>query len=207
MLIIGYYIYDSYYVYNHVVDNDIKNYKPSHEIIENSSINDDMVAWITIYDTNIDFPVMQATNNLKYLNTDPYGNYSLSGSIFLDCRNDPTFKDEYSIIYGHHMEYGKMFGALDKFFEEDYFKSHNTGELIIGRNAEEIYNLKIFACMRCDSKNISVFTPGNSSLVLEEIRDNAIFCLNTPNNKRIVVLSTCSSEEVDERMLIFCYIY
>ncbi|MBR1845920.1 MAG: class B sortase, partial [Oscillospiraceae bacterium] len=63
---------------------------------------------------------MQGETNGKYLNTDPYGEYSLSGSIFLDSRNAGDFSDSYSLVYGHHMADGMMFGALDAFFDEGY---------------------------------------------------------------------------------------
>lgn len=78
---------------------------------------------MTIDDTNIDYPVMQGEDNNEYLNKDPFGNYALSGSIFLDRRNNPEFKDYYSLIYGHHMEHGMMFGAIDEYLNEDYFNS------------------------------------------------------------------------------------
>ena len=79
-----------------------------------------MVGWIVVDDTNIDYPVMQGYDNSQYLNLDPYGEYSLSGSIFLDSRNSSDFTDPYSIIYGHHMEYGKMFGAIDDYLDDQY---------------------------------------------------------------------------------------
>ena len=65
--------------------------------------------------------------NYEYLNKDPYGEFSLSGSIFLDARNDPDFKDDYSLIYGHHMEKGAMFGALDDFQDRAYFDQRRSG--------------------------------------------------------------------------------
>ena len=86
-----------------------------------------MAGWLTVDGTNIDYPVMQGKDNNSYLNTDPFGNYSLTGSIFLDSRSSPDFSDEYSVVYGHHMDYGKMFGALDDFLNEKYLKQHSSG--------------------------------------------------------------------------------
>lgn len=207
-LIAAYCVYDAYYIYSHTIDKDIRKYKPTESgIVESSPITDEMVGWIAIDGTDISYPVMQCGNNLKYINTDPYGEYSLSGSIFLDCRSNSDFEDGYSIIYGHHMEYGKMFGSIDKFFDGDYIRKHRTGELFVGRNAEKIYGLEIFACMKCDAKNNKIFTPGKSDAVCQEIKDNAFICLDEPDSgRRVVALSTCSSENTDERMVIFCYI-
>ena len=122
LLIVCYGLYDTWYVYNKANDDGYLKYKPvaGSGMSEDAPITEDMVAWITIDGTNIDYPVMQAADNMKYLNLNPYGEYSLSGSIFLDSRNSADFSDDYSILYGHHMEYGVMFGALDEFLDEKY---------------------------------------------------------------------------------------
>ena len=101
LLIVMWCMYDNYYVYSHTLGDDISRYKPVQNaaVQEDSPISDDMVAWITIDGTNIDYPVMQGDDNVKYLNTDPFGKYSLSGSIFLDSRNAPDFSDYYWRIY------------------------------------------------------------------------------------------------------------
>src|SRR5690625_3191388 len=52
------------------------------------AINSDVVGWITIDNTNMDYPILQGETNLSYINTDVYGDFSLAGSIFLDSRND-----------------------------------------------------------------------------------------------------------------------
>lgn len=85
-------------------------------------LNPDVKAWITLDNTKIDYPVLQGDINLKYLNRDFFGDTSLSGNIFLDKRNSPDFKDEYSLVHGHHMEKRKMFGDLDLYRKKDFFK-------------------------------------------------------------------------------------
>ena len=98
LLVMTWCMYDSYYVYSHALNDDILKYKPGQSDIspEDPPLSDDMVAWITLDGTNIDYPVMQGRDNVKYLNTDPFGKYSLSGSIFLDFRNSPDLSDDYS---------------------------------------------------------------------------------------------------------------
>lgn len=108
MLIGLWQVYDNYYMFNHTLDKSVLQYKPDPDdpaAAEDSPIAEDMVAWLTIDGTNIDYPVMQGKDNTYYLNTDPFGAYSLSGSIFLDSRCSRDFSDSYSIIYGHHMDY------------------------------------------------------------------------------------------------------
>ena len=90
------------------------------------TVNPDVCAWVTIDNTNIDYPVLQGATNLTYINTDVYGNFAMAGSIFLDSRSDRGFGDTYSLLYGHHMANGNMFGDLDKFEEETFFRKNKT---------------------------------------------------------------------------------
>lgn len=206
LLIVMWCMYDNYYVYSHTLSDDIAKYKPVPNAVvqEDSPISDDMVAWITIDGTNIDYPVMQYSDNVKYLNTDPYGNYSLSGSIYLDSRNSSDFSDDYSLIYGHHMEYGKMFGALDEFLDASYLSQHTSGTLIIGKNAEKTFDLEVFASMRASAKDEAVFDPGKGD-VRQFIKNNSIV-YTAESDRRIIALSTCAEGDSVSRTLVFCYI-
>lgn len=206
LLIVIYCMYDNYYVYSHTLDKSILKYKPTVQGYdpEQSPITDDMVAWLTVDGTNIDYPVMQAEDNVKYLNTDPFGSYSLSGSIYLDCRSSPDFSDDYSLIYGHHMEYGKMFGALDEFLNEDYLRKHSTGTLIIGRDGKVTCDLAVFASMRASARDDEIFDVHNGGAV-DFIDRNAAVKISEPQG-RIVALSTCSEGDTVSRVVVFCYI-
>lgn len=203
-LVVIYAMYDTWYVFDRANDDSLLAFKPNQvKAVENddSKVIRDMVGWITVDDTNIDYPIMQGVDNSQYLNLDPYGQYSLSGSIFLDSRNKPDFSDPYSIIYGHHMEYGKMFGALDDFLDEDYLKSHKTGELLVGPDGKAVFRLELFYAMRTDAKETMVFDPDKH----EELRK----FLEAQENKadgRILCLSTCAGGASSERIVVFAYI-
>ena len=160
-----------------------------------------MVGWIVVDDTNIDYPVMQGYDNSQYLNLDPYGEYSLSGSIFLDSRNSSDFTDPYSIIYGHHMEYGKMFGAIDDYLDDQYLSSHRTGTLIVGRNGEKTYRLEIFYAMSTDARNEMVFDTTHYE-ELRQFLENEGFV----RDDRILCLSTCAGDISSTRTVVFAYI-
>lgn len=81
------------------------------------------IGWLTIDHTDIDYPVMQGKTNTEYLNKNPLGQISVSGSIFLDSASKSDFSDPYSVAQG------KMFGALDGFQDFSYLKSHSSGTL------------------------------------------------------------------------------
>lgn len=87
--------------------------------------NKSVIGWLTIDDTNIDYPVMQTVNNDYYLNHDFNGKEDNNGSLFLDCNCNAAFRSTNLIIYGHHMKSGKMFGNLKKYESEEYCKEHN----------------------------------------------------------------------------------
>lgn len=207
MLIGLWQVYDNYYTFDHALDESILRYKPDPDrpsAAEDSPITEEMVAWLTIDGTNIDYPVMQGKDNSHFLNTDPFGDYSLSGSIFLDSRSSSDFSDEYSVIYGHHMEYGKMFGALDDFLNGQYLASHSTGTLMVGRNAEKIYGLKVFASMRVSAKEKTVFDMEQDK-IRQYIRDNTEN-VTVSESSRILALSTCADADSVTRIVVFCYI-
>ncbi|MCL2491248.1 MAG: class B sortase [Coriobacteriia bacterium] len=84
------------------------------------SMNPDIVAWIFIPGTRIDYPVAHTDNNDFYLNHDFEGNPSDGGSIFLETLNSPDFTDMDSRIYGHNMFDGSMFGQLPRYRKPDF---------------------------------------------------------------------------------------
>ncbi len=87
------------------------------------SYNEDIYAWITIKDTNIDYPVVQAPNNDQfYLTHNSDEEYSSAGSIFSEhVYNSKDFEDPVTILYGHHMKSGAMFGNMQNDFTTDSF--------------------------------------------------------------------------------------
>ena len=99
-------------------------FKPTEEdsytLQELMAINPDVRGWITIDGTHIDYPVVQGKYDYEYLNKDVFGEYVLSGSIFMSTTNAPDFSDPYTLVYGHHMDNGAMFGDIDLFQKPDY---------------------------------------------------------------------------------------
>ena len=91
------------------------------------AVNADVCAWVTLDGTGVDYPVVQGKDNLTYVNTDVYGNFSLAGTIFLDTRCAPDFAGGYSLLYGHHMVSGQMFGDLEKYQDAAFLREHRTG--------------------------------------------------------------------------------
>lgn len=209
LLLGAYFIYDSWYVYQNANDTSMLRFKPeSPEDIEKlKDLSGDVVGWITLDDTNIDYPIMQGETNDAYLNTDPYGDFALSGSIFLDSRNKPDFTDKYSLIYGHHMEHDYMFGGLDHFLEKDYFDKHRTGTLYTV--AGDVYDFHVFSAAEAQTNVDALFAVNEVEGAAEWIEQHA-YIFDKPSDEKwkehIVGLSTCKTPDSIDRTLVFGYL-
>jgi sortase, srtB family len=89
-------------------------------------INEDVVAYIEIPGTYVNYPVVQAKDNDFYLTRGLDKEYDIAGSLFLDAINDNKFNDENTIIYGHHLEIDSMFTVLDGYRKQDFANAHKT---------------------------------------------------------------------------------
>ena len=91
------------------------------------AINNDVVGWIEIPGTIVNYPVYQGATNDTYLHSDAYGNYSLGGLVFLDYENTaPGMIDTQTIIYGHHLRNGAMFKPIADMDKQEMFDSVKT---------------------------------------------------------------------------------
>lgn len=109
---------------------------------ELKEINSEVVAWLYLPDTVINYPVVQGTDNSYYLKHLLDGTYNANGCLFVDCKNSMDFTDDNTLIYGHHMDSGKMFASLVKYKEQSYYDAHPVCYL---STAEKDYLIEIFA--------------------------------------------------------------
>ena len=212
LLYAGYALWDTWQIYHGAgLSDEIERYKPDGKdpgnpsLEELQAINPDVCAWVTVDDTGIDYPVLQGEDNSEYLNKDIYGEYALGGSIFMDYRNRVDFSDSYSLLYGHHMEGGAMFGDITRFGGEEYFDAHRTGHLYI---PGKTYGLEIFAYLHVDAYKSVIFqveeANGSYGDFLEYIREEAerYRDADVTEKDRIIALSTCSSAETNGRGIV-----
>lgn len=103
------------------------------------ALNSDVIGWLTVYDTRIDYPVLRSPKtNDDYLSKNALGEWEGSGSLFLDHNNRADFSDFNTIIYGHHMTERKMFGDLDLFLKKDFFDKHEYANLYYSETGLEL---------------------------------------------------------------------
>lgn len=104
------------------------------------AVNDDVVGWIQIPGTKINYPVYQGETNDTYLRTTAEGEYSVGGQIFMDYENAaPGLVDRQTIIYGHHLNNGDMFASIDDMCDQSYFDTISTIWYV---TEEETYELE-----------------------------------------------------------------
>jgi len=190
-----------YEMYNPTVENETASFE------DLQALNPDVFAWLTVYGTNIDYPVVQGQDNRRYVNTDARGRHSLSGAIFLDARNGANFSDFSSIVYGHHMENQVMFGEIASFSDRSYFEARRHGMLFFsGRE----HGLEFFAFVHADAYDTSVFRtaitePEDKQAYLDLLMQMAMHTredVQVTINDRIVLLSTCSPNSTNGRDIL-----
>jgi len=205
-----YALWDSDQIYKRADRSQYTVYKPTIEneglsFQELQAINPEVIAWLTVYGTNIDYPVTQGKDNLKYVRTDAKGNYSLTGSIFLDSGNSSDFSDFNSILYGHHMEKQTMFGEIGEFADERTFYTHRYGDLYVeGTN----YGIEFFVFLSADAYDRTIFIPGvkgdRQQEYLDSLMERAILArdIGVTTDDRIILLATCASDSTNGRDIL-----
>lgn len=175
---------------------------------ELQQINREVFAWLTVYGTNIDYPVTQSRDHAdKYINTSAEGTYSLSGAIFLDSKNRPDFSDFSNIIYGHHMEKQKMFGEIELFTDQSYFDARRYGSLYYGGRE---HGLEFFAFLHADAYDNSIYRvgitdPDEADTYLHYLLKRALHVRSgvaVTADDHIVLLSTCSNATTNGRDIL-----
>lgn len=167
-------------------------------------INPDTAAWITIYNTNIDYPVMHGEKDSDYINKDVYGSYSVSGSIFMASQNAKDFSDPYTLVYGHHLENGSMFGDIMKFKDREFFDKNDTGVLIM---ENMVYDLKIMGVLETSAYDRMVYRTDKTEAEAEEFYEYAkrnCMYWRDKKHEKILALSTCDSATTSGRSLLIC---
>lgn len=92
--------------------------------------NPDTVGWIYIPGTNVSYPIVRGADNDYYLYRLFDGTQNSAGSIFMDSRNEGSWQDRHTIIYGHNMKNGTMFADILNYQDESYYDAHPKGYLL-----------------------------------------------------------------------------
>lgn len=174
--------------------------------------NKNLIGWIKIDDTIIDYPVMQASDNEYYLDHNLEREYDRNGSLFLDKECSITDRSTNLIIYGHHMKSGKMFGDLDKYKSESYFKEHPVIQFdtIYEKGTYEVmyvFNSKIYYEDEIVFKYyqfIDALSEQEFNSNMQEMQKMSLYDtgVRAEYGDELLTLSTCDYGETDARFVV-----
>ncbi len=165
----------------------------------------DVVGWLWSEDSTINYPILFSGDNDKYIDTDYSGEVSKSGAIFIDGESSPDFSDPHTLIYGHNMRDGSMFGCLKKYKTDDtYYKEHQFFQVFLNNMK---YRYQIFAFMDVSDTHDVYETYGKDprdiyNLILELKRGSYTDTgVDVDASDHIITLSTCTADD-DERFIV-----
>lgn len=166
--------------------------------------NSDVIGWIYCEDTVINYPVVQAEDNKKYLHADLAGEYLRSGTIFADFRNQAVGKDRNFLIYGHDMYNHSMFGSLSDYKKQSYYEAH---PVLYYLTPDATYRIDLVMGAVVDTEDILYQTNPNDKAFdkyLARLRENSTFRsdVELEPGEQVVTLSTCSYEFDDARYVL-----
>lgn len=200
LLLCGWNLYSEYFRLTsgqreaYELENETASHEKGFEIDWNELLekNPDIAAWIYLPQADISYPVVQGKTNSEYLKKDIEGHYSNTGSIFLDAKNNPSFNNLNSIIYGHSVQtVGGMFTGLNEFEDEDFFNKTDCFYLLTPtRN----YRCKIFAFAPTQDQSVfyTISSEEGRESLMQKMADEALHFRNTDaEGECLLTLSTC----------------
>ena len=160
------------------------------------NMNSDTKGWIKYNDDKINYPIVQSTDNNYYLKKSFDKKYNSVGSIFLDYRNS-GFNDQNTVIYGHAMPDGSMFGSLEDMYKKDFFTNDENHYIhIIDLNNNELV-YQIFSYYITEKEDYYITTSFNDDVqyykFIDVIKNRSYksFDVDVDTNDKILTLSTC----------------
>ncbi|WP_308780486.1 class B sortase [uncultured Clostridium sp.] len=174
------------------------------EYLALKEINEDYLFWISIPETNINYPVVKSKNNEEYLYKNFKGEENKGGCLFVDSRN-VSEEDDNIIIHGHNMKDKSMFGTLSKLLTSEYLNKNNKIYLYL---ENKILEYEIFSVYVNDGSFDPYKTNFNTDEEFNEyintVRKKSYYNLDYADdgNRNIITLSTCTNATGDERTIV-----
>jgi sortase B len=194
----------------HLTTKEIPDVLPEYETL--LQMNENLIGWVKIDDTVIDYPVMQTADNEYYLNHDFSDESDNNGCIFMDSQCDVVEGCDNIILYGHHMRSGKMFGGLNKYSKQSYYEEHPTIQfdtlyekgvyqvMYVFRSkvySEEDVNFKYYQFINAGSAK--EFDSNMEEMAAMSLYDTGV---TATYGDKLLTLSTCDYFEVNGRFVV-----
>ena len=163
-------------------------------------INNDTVGWLSVNNTKINYPVTQASDNSYYLNRDFYGRRTANGWVFMDYRNDIVNLSKNTILYGHALLSGYMFGDLRKTIKSSWYKEEENLYITFNTLNKEM-KWEVISIYKTpyttDYLKVNFFDDDDFLEFVDLILDRSVYNFGVKVNKDdyILTLSTCSGND------------
>ena len=170
-------------------------------------LNEDCIGWIRFDNIDISYPIMQGDDNDYYLKHTFEGQAVTAASIFMDYNNTPNFTDQNTFIYGHNMKDKTMFGKLNNYKDEDYYKENPYFYIY---TPDYTYRYDIFSCYLADVENEadSFYTQFGSLDAFESfinnVKERSAYDtgVEVTTDDHVITLMTCNKAGYEYRFLV-----
>ena len=173
-------------------------------------VNEDIIAWIRFDEPSIiSYPVVQGKDNQEYLDKTISGYPNTYGAIFLNVSNNKNMTDKNSVIYGHRMNSKSMFGKLEEYQDEEFYRSYPYFYIYTPDGKELKY--QIFAVGEVNDTSDAyqtVFENGEAfQSFLAFSKEHSFYDtgVEVPSDTKVVTLSTCTKANNEERLIVQGY--
>ena len=164
--------------------------------------NSDVVGWIIVDGTNINYPVVKTQDNDYYLNHNFNHNDDSTGWPFMDYRNNIGMSDDNTIFYGHNLLNNTSFGSISKIFTNNWIR--NSSGKIIYLTHNTLYTYQIFSAYYINHESYYLQTNlDNKVEFLNTLKTRSIvkFNVDVSVNDKIVTLSTCTNDNTGRKVI------
>ncbi|SMP44102.1 class B sortase [Anoxynatronum buryatiense] len=178
------------------------------EIANLQSVNPQVIGWIQIPETTVDYPIVQAHDNVFYLDHDWQAEKNRAGAIFMDYRNDVsslTRPATHTILYGHHMRDGSMFQPLISYKDPLFLQEHPVIHIT---DLHETHRFEIFSVYVTTTDFYYIETHFEDELAFEAFnsvlqeKSKHPFAHSITGEDALLTLSTCTYEYDDARLVV-----
>lgn len=167
--------------------------------------NKDIVSWITVDGTNINYPIVKGNNNSYYLNHDINNNLKSSGWTFMDYRNSIDLSDDNTIFYGHNLANKTSFGSLSNALTKEWFDKSNHYIEVLSEDGKHIY--EVFSSYTINPEVYYLQNNFNNKeeylnfLTTLKERSKFDFNVDVDKNDKIITLSTCTNDNKNRNVV------
>jgi len=167
--------------------------------------NEDIIGFLSIEGTNVQYAVAQTDNNSFYISHGINKDANSAGAIFMDSSNNPAMNDYNTVIYGHNMKNRSMFHDIRYYTSRQYFQEHN---IIVYQSLYEETRWEVFAFYPTDTEfnyiNTVFATPADFEAFLAEVRLKSVVPSNVEVTAEdaVLTLSTCTNTADDMRFAL-----